>query len=343
MSATKFRESPDKSLLTEGQRDLLTQKISDLALKIPGTQLEMMINQLYRELAQAGVSFRPKTYLSDEWGCPQGIPVIGIPFYLADPVLCKLEGELTGIEAETEPEVMMYLRHEAGHAFNYAYRLYKKVEWLRIFGQYSLPYEEEYKPVPFSARFVRHIPGWYSQKHPDDDFAETFAVWLTPGAEWRKVYEDSPALTKLLYVERAAKRYGTQPPVVSDEKLDRPVQELSLTLDDWYTKNRNMSLNKFQLHRIIDEDLRRLFPETDGQPADGFLQTNARLLIREVNRWTGMERRSLRSLFNDLIERVRTLGLKTGPGDASNRIVSVTAFLTALAMNYQFKNQLVES
>ena len=30
-------------------------------------------------------TFAPACYLSDEWGCPSGIPVIGIPFYLADP------------------------------------------------------------------------------------------------------------------------------------------------------------------------------------------------------------------------------------------------------------------
>ena len=42
-----------------------------------------------------------------------------------------------------------------------------------------------YRPVPFSRRFVRHIAGWYAQKHPDEDFAETFAVWLTPRLQWR--------------------------------------------------------------------------------------------------------------------------------------------------------------
>ncbi len=209
----KFSESSSKSVLDREQRDLLSRKISDLALKIPGTRLEELINELYQELEKAGISFKPKTYLSDEWGCPQGVPVIGIPFYLADPRLCKLEGELTGIEAETDAEVMMYLRHEAGHAFNYAYRLYLKTEWRRLFGPFSQPYKEEYKPIPFSARFVHHIPGWYAQKHPDDDFAETFAVWLTPGSEWRKKYADTPALTKLLYVDRVVRRYGRKPPV----------------------------------------------------------------------------------------------------------------------------------
>jgi len=137
-------------------------------------------------LERAGISFKPKTYLSDEWGCPNGVPVIGIPFYLADVQLARLEGQLTDIEAENEAEVVMYLRHEAGHAFNYAYRLYTKLAWRRLFGSFSRPYKENYRPRPFSVRFVHHIPGWYAQKHPDQDFAETFAVWLAPDSGWRE-------------------------------------------------------------------------------------------------------------------------------------------------------------
>ncbi len=128
------------------------------------------------------------------------------PFYLADPKLSELEGELTGVEAENEAEAMMYLRHEAGHAFNYAYRLYDKLSWRRLFGRFSKPYHNKYQPHPFSVRFVHHIPGWYAQKHPDEDFAETFAVWLTPNSGWRERYAQTPALEKLLYVERVARQ-----------------------------------------------------------------------------------------------------------------------------------------
>ncbi len=133
---------------------------------------------------------------------------------------------------------MMYLRHEAGHAFNYAYRLYRKPEWRQLFGRFSQPYKDDYKPVPFSARFVHHFPGWYAQKHPDDDFAETFAVWLTPNSEWQKRYNDTPALAKLLYVDKMARKYGQQPPVITDGKLDMPVQEMTMTLDKWFKKCR---------------------------------------------------------------------------------------------------------
>jgi hypothetical protein len=88
-------------------------------------------------------------------------------------------------DLEDEREIMMYLRHEAGHAFNYAYRLFSTPEWRTLFGPYNRRYRDHYRPVPFSRKYVRHIAGWYAQKHPDEDFAETFAVWLTPRSNWR--------------------------------------------------------------------------------------------------------------------------------------------------------------
>ena len=133
---SKFRETAGKNTLNKDQQELLSRKISDLSLMIKGTWLESLVNQLYRELGETGISFKPRTYLADEWGCPHGVPVIGIPFYLADRELSKLEGQLTGIDAEDETEVMMCLRHEAGHAFNYAYHLYSTAEWRRTFGQF---------------------------------------------------------------------------------------------------------------------------------------------------------------------------------------------------------------
>jgi hypothetical protein len=161
---------------SEGQQMLLSTKINELSLKIIGSHIEPLLEQLYEEMESAAISFRPKAYLSDGWGCPNKVPIIGIPFYLADPELSRLKDQLTGREAEDDHEVMMYLRHEAGHAFNYACQLYRKTKWRRIFGLFSQPYNDDYSPIPDSTSFVRHFGGWYAQKHPDDDFAETFAV-----------------------------------------------------------------------------------------------------------------------------------------------------------------------
>ena len=343
MSASEFRETAKVKVLNRQQQDLLSRKISDLLLKIQGTRLEVFIDELYKELEKAGISFKPKTYLADEWGCPHTVPVIGIPFYLADPELCKLEGEITGIEAEDEAEVMMYLRHEAGHAFNYAYRLFRKPEWRRLFGRFSQPYQDNYQPVPFSARFVRHIPGWYAQKHPDEDFAETFAVWLTPGSDWQQHYADTPALAKLIYVNKIALKYGQKPPVVSDEKLDMPVQELTMTLDRWYETSRDNNHVSLNIHRTLNNDLRRLFPTLQGQPAVDVLRAHRRILIQEVNHWTGINRELLSALTDELLERVKLLGLKIEPEQTATQMLSVSIFITTLVMNYLYRGQFVDT
>ena len=58
----------------------------------------------------------------------------------------------------------------------------------------------------------------YAQKHPDEDWAETFAVWLE-GGPWRRRYRDwQVALAKLEYVDRdrrASSAPAAAPPATS--------------------------------------------------------------------------------------------------------------------------------
>ncbi len=179
--------------------------------------MKATFGQLYKELERRGFKkFRPVCYLTDEWGCPDQQPVLGIPFYLADPKLRKLEKAVDALE--NERQIMMYMRHEAGHVLNYAYRLYTTPEWRRLFGPFFRAYRDDYKPIPFSRDYVRHIEGWYAQKHPDEDFAETFAVWLTPRSPWRRQYKGWPALKKLRYVEQSRPRARRRRPDRQDRR-----------------------------------------------------------------------------------------------------------------------------
>src|SRR5687767_11358020 len=133
-------------------KPMLSQRISELGLKLEGSPIERYVADLYRELEAKGLKrFRPPTYLTDEWGCPNEEPIIGIPFYLADPKLALLEKEIDDVEDARE--IRMYLRHEAGHAFNYAYKLYETSDWRDRFGPFNRPYRERYKPVPFDRSF----------------------------------------------------------------------------------------------------------------------------------------------------------------------------------------------
>jgi hypothetical protein len=338
---SEFKET-GADVLDPGKREILSRHINELALKIQGTKLEAMINKLYLELESKGILFKPKCYLSDEWGCPHGIPVIGIPFYLADNELSKLEGELTGIEAENDEEIMMYLRHEAGHAINYAYQLYLQPEWRSLFGLFSHPYQEIYKPKPFSPRFVRHIPGWYAQKHPDEDFAETFAVWLTPNSNWRKVYADTPVLTKLLYVERLSEEYGKKQAPVTDDTLDSPVEELTDTLADWYQTDDDLEDMKAELPSIIDEDLKTLFSSPAGHSAIQFILQNRRKMIQNIHHWTGLDEELIESLVGELARRVELLNLKIDQDQTEEKMIGFTVFATTLVMNYVCRDSFVK-
>ena len=129
---------------------------------------------------------------------------------------------------------MMYMRHEAGHAFNYAYELYKTDEWREIFGPFRRPYRDHYSFVPFSRNYVRHIAGWYAQKHPDEDFAETFAVWLTPRSKWREKYKDWPATEEAAYVDRICHDLGDKPPLRPLGETDFTVEDMEETIEEFY-------------------------------------------------------------------------------------------------------------
>ena len=92
MGGAEFHETPERYELSLEERSLLTRRISELSLSIAGTRLESLIHQLHAQLRHAGISYQPRCYLADVWGCPQDVPVIGIPFYLADPTLSHIEG-----------------------------------------------------------------------------------------------------------------------------------------------------------------------------------------------------------------------------------------------------------
>src|SRR5512145_2590211 len=281
-------------------RALLPQRISRLGLKLEGSPVERYVQMLYRELERKGLRhFRPPCYLTDEWGCPDGEPIIGIPFYLADPKLARLEQEIDDLEDERE--IRMYLRHEAGHAFNYAYRLYTTPEWREAFGPFNRPYRERYRPVPFDRSFVRHMEGWYAQKHPDEDFAETFAVWLTPRSRWRQRYRGWPAMDKLRYVDRVARKVGDTEPVVRLASTDITVEEMNMTVEEFF---RSQEPETPPVDVALEHDLADLFVRRRKglRPAAEFVREHRAGLINKIEYWTGVRRSVVRALVDRMVE-----------------------------------------
>ncbi len=350
----------------EGERrSLLSRRISELGLSIRGTLVERLVTQLYDELAAKQLAFRPPVYLSDQWGCPDDTPLIGIPFYLADPRLARIEEEIA-VEVEGEPDVMRYLRHEAGHAFNYAYRLYDRADWRQTFGPYSRPYRDRFRVDPFSRDHVRHILGWYAQKHPDEDFAETFAVWLTPEADWRARYAGWPALRKLEYVDRVLTEVGADAPeTLAPTADDLPVEAMDYTVEEHYrTVDAPLPIED-ETH--FDGDLRTIFDASSvdrGSPGDSsgagaglarsddasqatdpreraadFLRAHRREIVRRISYWTGESAPAVRQFVDLLAQRAEALDLSVRDRESST-LIELAAFGTAVMMNFRYTNTL---
>lgn len=338
----EFEKSPPEA------RELLLKPIRELGLRIEGTPVEKYIQRLYHELERKGLEhFRPAFYLTDQWGCPDEEPVIGVPFYLANPALGSLERAVNDLESERE--IMRYMRHEAGHAFNYAYQLYRTDEWRTLFGSFRRAYRDEYTPIPFSRKFVRHIEGWYAQKHPDEDFAETFAVWLTPGSQWRKRYAGWGALKKLQYVDRIAKEVGSRPPEKATGEIDYTVDDLQESLAEFYRANEPDERNAIA-DLALESDLDDIFIAPDSEeaaagkdlrPAAGLVAEHARTIIAKVTYWTGVRRSLVKILVEEMRRRVEELGLLVERSREEAVLVELTVYATTLAMNYLTRGRFV--
>jgi hypothetical protein len=321
--------------------------IRELGLTIAGTPLEPILATFERELDDKGISgVRPSFYLSGEWGVPEDSISIAIPFYLARPELTELHAARIGhVEGTTRADILRYLRHEMGHVVNYAYELHDAPDWVRLFGAMTQDYQEDYRPQPFSRRFVRHLPGWYAQKHPDEDWAETFAVWMTPGLDWRGEYADWPeALAKLEYCARVMGELAGRPPTVTDEDLDEDVSEIESSLDDWYREQTAGGSKGIQLPRGLDGALRAVFDDpreaSEAAPPSSWREAAAlfgeleRELMSSVFVWTGHFPERTRDLLAHLRGRAEDLRLAYDPLRQTAVTIAITTLITALAMNY---------
>ena len=316
----------------------------DLRFKALGLSLKQCpalnadVGRLHNELADAGLArFRPHCWLSSEWFSPDGIPGIAMPFYLAHPRLMRLEqSQMLTIEGGAPRERRMILRHEAGHAFCNAYRLHRRKRFRDLFGSVSQKYPQTYKPNPASRGYVTHLPAWYAQAHPSEDFAETFAVWLAPGQRWRKTYKDWPqAMAKLAFVDEAAAQLAEQTPPVRSRKKVEPLAQLNTTLREHYRKKRWYYGDTFP--DFYDRDLLKLFsadPKYAHRPTAAMTLRSFQTELREtVARWTGTHAYTIDQVLRDMIDRCKELKLRLAvPIHQAKR--EATLMVTVQTMNY---------
>ncbi|MBN1870464.1 MAG: hypothetical protein JW847_07825 [Candidatus Omnitrophica bacterium] len=319
--------------------ELLDARICELPIKIEGTWLAECIDQLYKELEDKRISFRPECYLADEWLTPEGETCIGIPFYLAHPALIKLEKKIMiDAEGETKHWCMKLLRHETGHAVCYAYRFHKRKRWQTVFGFTTQEYADTYKYRPYSKNFVRHLDGYYAQYHPDEDFVETFAVWLTPGLDWQSQYKGWKALQKLKYVDRLMSEIrGKEPPVKNNEKHWRK-SSLRIKLKDYYRKKRHFWAEEFpDFHdAFLHKNFIEAGPEHKDLPlASEIIHKYRPNILNCISRHSGERKFVVNDLLKDIQKRSRELNLVVAEDEAIMTL-NLSTYITSLIMNYLY-------
>jgi Putative zinc-binding metallo-peptidase len=295
--------------------DLLNIRFCDLPISLGGTVVEQRAHSVFEELRAREITVRPSIWLDEEWYNPDGVNGYAIPFYLAHPVLIRLEREMM-LEAEgvAATECFRILRHETGHAVDEAFQLFRTEEYREVFGAPTRSYPTAYAARLRSREYVLHLNAWYAQAHPVEDFAETFAVWLRPKRLWRRQYRDWPALDKLEAVDRWMSERAGVPPVMTDHSGVAGLQSNQRTLGEHYEEKR--AFYGVGSTARYDRALRKIFPAPvsgDGgkayKTAIGFLRAVRTPLRKEVSRPLGVPAYAVDQVLRQLIHRARALNL----------------------------------
>ena len=268
----KNPEYKNKNVFSGTREEILKTPINQLNLNPMDSDLAPFIKKLYQELDKAQIKFHPEIYFSDSWGCPDGVPIIGAPFYLANKTLKEIELEKND-QIESDEEIMQILRHEAGR-------------WNDIFGAYQKPYEENFAAIPGNKKFVRHLEGWYAQKHPDEDFSETFALLITPGFDWKKHYKGTRAFKKLAFAAELIKEYSHKLVPEFEKNLEDPIETMNFTLDEWYKKQSSQQKPKAKILILFYQEYPSKKPKRDAvidQIKNALLNLNYNVVLLPVN------------------------------------------------------------
>ena len=315
---------------------LLDLRLCDLGVRIEGTWLEDCIDKVLSELEARDIVFEPHFWLADEWFSPDGVPGVALPFYLAHPVLMRLERSfMFEVEGGSRDECLRLVRHELGHALDHAWGFHRKRHWHEVFGKPSQPYPDVYRPSPRSKRFVQHLDGWYAQSHPHEDFAETFAVWLKPRAKWRKRYTGWPALKKLEYVDELMADIRGQRPKNKSRRKPYAVSKLRRTLKTHYARKTAHYVTGYT--DLYDRDLLRIFSNEPRharrERASTFLRRNRAEIRQRVAEWTGEYQFTLDQILKEMIGRCKELKLRVRKPERESKL-DFCILLTAHTVHY---------
>ncbi len=333
--------------------EVLTTPVNRLGLDMRSSLIQPQIDKLLARLKRRGIKLKPHFYLGEDWGCVSGTSNIEVGFYDADPLLKELNKEVRGWTNDTR-EVDYLLRHETGHAFCYAHRLYKNKDFRNIFGVKgkffdTYPATDRYKPHPWSRDFVNPNRDHYAQKHPDEDFAETFGVWLSLPSNWRKVYRTRKgALTKLKFVAEIIRHYGDKPPQVApgQGELDVPIEAISMTVAEIF----GASLTRYRKKAtgFIDPPLKKIgryrTRSTDSGiiPLADVIAAHRKFIVEALVRNTKVTVAQASSLISKIQTRAKALHLYVPLSMMDKCLVNIVCLASTLATRFASKGSLFQ-
>jgi len=316
--------------------ELLELRFCDLNLEIKNSRISPHIAQLKKELRQRGINFNPHIWISQDWFAMDGIPGIAVPFYIMHERIAKLSRKLiTDIEGFNNRDCIKLLRHEAGHAIDNAYKLRLSRKRQKLFGLSSEPYPDYYSPRAYSKKYVVHLNSWYAQAHPDEDWAETFAVWLNPKSNWKQRYKNWPAINKLKMVDSLMKEIKKQPPYVTRTEQPGDITKSRKKLKTFYKEKREaLGLEKpFYLEPLLV----RLFSAEKEfkkkKKAYQFIKDEKPLIREKVARWTGQYKYTIDLMLNEVIQSCKEKKLHLIKSERETRL-DLVGMLTAQTLNY---------
>lgn len=271
--------------------EILGLSLRKLGLRLEGSYVERAAVQLFDELKKKQIMFRPHFWISDEWFCPEGVPGVAIPFYLLHPRLQQLERKFVGaLEGSTHPGCMKLLRHETGHAFEVAHRLNCNPKRISAFGSSgNRAYPFSYSPKRVSRNHVVHFGAGYAQSHPDEDFAESFAVLLDPESKWQEKYKEWPVFKKLKALDELILAHRIKPAKVRNRRKPDCIENMNITVGN-YLRNKRRKF-KIKDQKQVDLKLLEVFEpmvvNQRGRQARIFLRNHGREMISDICATTG--------------------------------------------------------
>jgi hypothetical protein len=158
-------------------------------------------------------------------------------------------------------------------------------------------------------------------------------------------------MSKLLYLNRLARKLGKSEPARRRGQTDLTVDDMDTTVAEFYhlqqAAREGVAVTELGARELTpDTDLRDIFPVSKRRktalPAHEFLHQHRKAVIDKVAQWTGAQRPLIKNLMDTIEKRAGELDLRTDKTRGAEHLAEVTAYITALVMTYVTKGKFIQ-